>query len=139
MTRTFLIITFSSLVLFGCVSAPKGETAKVKSNVSYAESINLLMEVVNKCWVRGVAGPFAGDAILARPGREGNEFSVILGRDNSDIPFMPFAKIVVKTAPDGSVYFSVSEGDVFFTNKWEVDKSIRSWIDGSSECTNKKS
>ena len=127
-----LFVSLLCLSIVSCAFAPKNETAKFESNLDYEKSKQLVVELVNKCWKR--PRTFLGrDAIYGVESREGADYVMTLGYDNMDIPFMPFARIIIRNESE-KTYLIVEEGDVFLRKKWGVDKSLRAWLEDSQEC-----
>ena len=135
-----MLIKVSSFALLftlvACVHAPNKETARYTSKYSYEQTVEMVRVLVRKCWTRQ-ARVFGSDAIYGRSSRGNGNYVVTLGRDNRDISFMPFARIIVHKIM-GNVVVSVEEGDVFLKSKWGVDKSVEEWLKGNHECVNNK-
>lgn len=119
------------LILSGCALSPKKETAKLESSLNYDESQSLLKTFIKECWIKD--GKWGSDSIRAKTSFTDGNTLITLGRDNSDIPFMPFATIEIKRA-NNKILFSISEGKTIMWKNWNVEKSLNAWVTKTGDC-----
>ncbi|GAB2994731.1 hypothetical protein [Psychrosphaera aestuarii] len=128
--KTWPLITL--LFLTGCVSAPKGETARLNSNLTFEETVTLINEYTQTCWTREAS--MSSDQIRTRQSASNGKVTFVIGRNNTDIPFMPFANIHVLNPENSQVLISIEEGKVTMTDPWEVDRKLSNWLKGNKTC-----
>jgi hypothetical protein len=112
--------------------APKGETNRVYTKLSHIDASLEMIAWIKSCWTRG-RQDFGGDEIYGRESNIGGMFSVTLGRDHMDIPFMPFA-IISMIKGGERTYFSIHEGEVKMRSKWDLANSLEYWLSGKRAC-----
>lgn len=120
--------------LYGCAFAPSQETARFNSSFNMQETVHLMDKMIADCWYRE-GNRWTEDAIYGVKRKKRDDIIITLGRDNSDIDFMPFARLIISKQQD-NVSVVVEEGDVLWRDKWGMDKSVSAWLKGNDECTN---
>ncbi|MFV8458450.1 hypothetical protein ACNO5M_25595 [Vibrio owensii] len=118
--------------LSGCVSAPNGETSRIQSDLNFDDTVKLVDDFTKACWEREAS--LFSDQIITRKVSDGEKAQYILGRDNDDIPFMPFANIYVLKSPDAATDISIEEGSVSMMKSWGVERKLSNWLKGDYSC-----
>jgi len=126
-----ILIICLILLTSACAFAPKKVTAIIDTQLSYRNSVSTLVTLVDSCWIK--EGSWGSDAIRAEISDSDGNFMLTLGRDNTDISFMPFATIEVIDV-NGFGVFSVKEGGTFLAQKWNLEQSINSWLKTPGTC-----
>ncbi|MDT0629870.1 hypothetical protein, partial [Alteromonas sp. W364] len=127
----YVVFLVVSITILGCVSAPSGETSRFSLDSNMNDSISLIDEYTSVCWT--IPASISNDDISTRKTREGDKIVFTIGRDNSDIPFMPFARIILLPSPQ-PVTVSIEEGSVSMAEPWDVDLKLKKWLAGDKSC-----
>lgn len=131
MKRT--IITLSScFILQACQLAPIKEAGVYHPDMNGRAAEASLQRLVKQCWSKPVEGLMQSDAIYGVAKKEENQFIITLGRDNSDIPFLPFARIILVDKAQPSII--VEQGEVTFGSMYDVNKGVDDWFSSGEKC-----
>ena len=61
------------------------------------------------------------------------QYSIVIGRHNFDIPFTPFARIIVRNVSEG-VIIDVEEKEMSLSTPNDVAGNVGSWLSGDTTC-----
>lgn len=134
-----LVICSVASILAACNLAPIKPTATHGAANNFPTTAKLMLELTDKCWNKPVRGWAQSDAIYGKAKRVENGLIIIIGRDNTDIPFMPFARIIVNNTSSGEASVVVEEGDVAYGLRYDVNRSVKEWLEGRRTCGDLKS
>lgn len=127
-----LLITVS--LITSCSILPIKEAGRFISPINTENTISSLEKLVLECWTKPLEGFMGSDAIYGKQLRLENGLIVILGRDNHDIPFIPFAHITVKGNKFGNPEIVIQQGGVAYGVFYDVNKGVHDWFHNNQSC-----
>lgn len=125
---TILIICIASN---SCTLAPKKETARFNTDLSFEETKKVIKSMVETCWTK--ESGFMKDGVYGFESYSDKGYTMSIGRDNIDIPFMPFVNIIINEN-NNNTYISLEEGKKLLMKKDNVEKVIKNWLIGIPLC-----
>ena len=126
------LLTLMLLLFFGCTLAPVQPVATYSPNMGFEEAAASMAALVNKCWTHE-SNPFKHDDIYPTFSHQVDALTITIGRDERDIPYMPFARINVMQAGN-SAKIVVEEGDAAYGGAYNVKDSVDRWLNGDQTC-----
>ena len=124
------------LLAISVTSCGLGRMVKVDEHAyggSYVEAKATVTEIVDKCWTLRSENTFKRDHVFGIIEEEDMQYSIVIGRHNFDIPFAPFARIIVHNVSEG-VIIDVEEKEMSLSTPNDVAGNVSNWLSGDTTC-----
>jgi hypothetical protein len=129
--KNYLIVIFV-FILSGCTLTPIKQVATIQSETPLPAVSNYLISQAQKCWVRKAT--WTKDEIRLETMQNQGSYFIIVGRDNSDIPFKPFMEIKLSTSITGTEIL-VKEGSYAYNTYLNLADDVKRWLHSDSSCS----
>jgi len=137
-TSTPVWPAIAAVALAGCAGVPIQEVASYDPPERYEEVAPRIQELAHACWSDPGGGLLGRDAIVPRTEASVMYLTVTIGRVNFDIPFVPFARIIVERLEDDAARVRVEHGQFLAGRMMDVDRSVREWLAGDESCRDRQ-
>jgi hypothetical protein len=124
-------VIFVSL-LSACTLAPIKEVASIKSEDPLPVASKFIITQAKKCWVR--EANWTKDEIKIKTIQNEDSNIIIVGRDNTDIPFQPFMEIRLSPINTGTEIL-IKEGSYAYNTYLNLANDLKRWFFGDSTCS----